>query len=132
MTFGLAVAAYGSLALDAGLGARRGVSIVTALLALAHVFLVWSRRFDWSLTAATARGWAGFLVFHCALALVVAAAAAPRPWAMRLVLAAFPVVTIGAVSAVFRYDFVAAWRWPVVVIAVLGTAGAIRRLKRSA
>jgi len=128
VTFGLAVAAYGSLALDAAMGVKRVLSIPTAVVAVTHVVLVWHGRFHWSLATATTRGWAGFIVFHSALALIVAAAAAPGRWAERCVYTAFPVVTVGAVSAVFRYDWVAAWRWPVVAIAALGATALVRRL----
>ncbi len=129
LTFGLATAAYASLALDTALAAKRPVSIATAALALTHVFLVWHVRFGWSIATATTRGWGGFVVFHAALALIVAAAAAPAPWAKRFVFAAFPVVTVGTVSAVFRYEFVAIWRWPVIAIAIAGAAGLVHRLK---
>lgn len=131
LTFGLATAAYASLALDVCLGGRRGVSIATAVLALTHVFLVWHLRFEWSIAMATTRGWGGFVVFHAALGLIVAAAAAPAGWARRLVFTAFPIVSIGTVSAVFRYEFVAVWRWPVIAIAAAGLAGLVFRARRS-
>jgi hypothetical protein len=92
------------------------VAVVTALVVVCHVFGIWAHRFDWSLAEATKNGWRGFFLFHSALAMIVMA---PfwRKKSSFLTHAAFVVVTGGALGAVFKYDFVAYLRLPVLGIA---------------
>ena len=123
ITFGLAFAAYVLVCARVvlyGCGRPgRPVSVAAAALALAHVGMVWGWRFQWSLDRAVEKGLAGFTVFHLALAGIVAAAIAPAPWAGRCSTAVFPVVTAGALGAVFRYDEVSLYRIPLVFAAGL-------------
>jgi hypothetical protein len=91
---------------------RRWLHILTAAVVLVHVCLVWDWRFHWSLTYAWEKSVAGFLVFHIALALILTAAVVPMPWARWCVLAAFPIVTAGAVAATFRYEEVMVYQVP--------------------
>lgn len=107
LTFGLALAGYALLAGDAAarvLGRRwRALTVATAVVVAAHVACVWGLRFDWSLDRMLAKGWAGFLLFHSALAAVLAAVVLGEPWRTRLVMLAFAVVSAGALAAPFRY-----------------------------
>jgi hypothetical protein len=110
----------------------RTSAVATAAIAAAHVWLVWSDRFGWSVRFAWEKSAAGFLIFHAALALLVAAAVAPEQWTRRLLLAAFPVVTLGAVGAVLRNEVVAMYRAPVVATAALAVVLSFVAWKRRA
>ena len=128
VTFGLAFVAYLGLCADAVLRLRgrgkRAHTAGVAVLALVHVALVWGWRHGWDPALALAGGVAPFALFHVALAVMVVAALVPRPWAGRALAVAFPIVTAGAVGAVFRRPDVAGWRWPV-VLAAAGTLVAL-------
>lgn len=121
LTFALAYTAYGLLCARTllgivrpeGLGAKR-LTMALAAAALAHVALVWHYRLHWSLAEAWSRNPAAFVIFHTALLLIVAGASAAPPWSTRLIWLAFPIVTAGALGAVFRREIVAHYRWPVV------------------
>ena len=89
LTFGLALAGYALLAGDAAARSRgrrwRALTLATAVVVAAHVACVWGLRFDWSLDRMLAKGWAGFVLFHSALAAVLAAAGLyVEVWAMRV------------------------------------------------
>src|SRR5262249_1844485 len=99
---------------------RRELLLVMAAVILVHVGLVWSLRFDWSLTFAWNKGPAGFVIFHAALVLLCGAAVVPDPWSRRAVVAAFPIVSTGGLGATFAYDFVAGYRLPLLA-ALVGT-----------
>src|SRR5262245_1567550 len=120
VTFGLAFAAY--VLLGAGVVLQlwrrppRVLTLAAAGLALVHVLLVWGWRFDWSTEMALAKGWTGFTIFHTALGVLLAAAVAPQPWSGRCTLAAFPIVSAGAIGAAFRYDFVGDYRMPLLAV----------------
>jgi hypothetical protein len=120
LTFGLAFAAYTLLAADVALrfwGVKwRALTVVLATLLTAHVGLVWGHRFGWSVEAALAKGLAGFLIFHAAFAAILAAAVAREPWATRLLYAAFPVASVGAIGAAFKYEYVSGLRWPLLAV----------------
>jgi hypothetical protein len=135
VTFFLAMAGYVCLT-AAAVGAVRQppkfLIRVTAAIVLSHVLLVWSVHYDWSLTAATRNGYAGFVMFHAALAAIVGAMAAPEPLARRLIVAAFAIVSVGALGAVFRYDVVRIYRVPVIVCAAAGGIGVVRAARRAA
>ena len=86
ITFALAFAAFGVLA-AAAIGAAHGrlpraLSIAVAVLAVAHVALVWTFRYEGSLAVATRNGYFGFAIFHVAL-LALCLAVAVRPSAAR-------------------------------------------------
>ena len=48
-----------------------------AVLVSAHVLLVWAYRYEWQWTQATRNGYAGFVIFHVALLLILASTLAP-------------------------------------------------------
>jgi hypothetical protein len=134
LTFPLAIAGYAGLTAAVVLGSRGPAPPwllrLTAAVVAAHVGLVWSVRYEWQFAVATRNGYAGFAIFHAALALIVASAFLPASHARRLVTAAFAVVTLGAWGAVFRYAEVAAYRFPVLALSAMGAGaliGAIRR-----
>jgi hypothetical protein len=137
LTFGLALLAYGLLAADAALRWRgRGTTALTLLAAataLAHVGCVWAFRFGWDARAAWGKSAAGFVIFHGALVLLLLAAAWPAR-RRTLVLAAFAVVTAGALPAPFRYPELASLRVPVVAIGALaaGSMAVAARQRRAA
>lgn len=123
LVFGLAEIAFALLAAAVVLGRAgheaRGLRIAAAFVALAHTFGVWAHRFGFDFGRATDGRWAGFLVFHGALVLIVTAALTRPPWPQRLLPVAFLAVGVGAVGAVFHYEVVAPLRLPTLVIAVL-------------
>lgn len=126
LTFALAMVGYAGLTATAIVSGWRRVLVpfwrVTAAVIILHVFLVWHARYEWQLAVATRNGYAGFVIFHAALAAVVASTLAPEPRRSHLVRAAFLVVTAGATGAVFRYEVVAVYRIPVLACATAGLA----------
>src|SRR5262245_12941177 len=89
-----------------------------AVILTAHVALVWGHRFDGSIEAALAKGIAGFVIFHAAFVAILAAAVAREPWTTRLLVAAFPVASVGAIGAAFKYDYVSGLRIPLFAVLV--------------
>lgn len=134
LTFFLAVSGYAGLTfacVGSGVGARqvpRRVVHATALIVVVHVLMVWALRYQWRFELAMRNGFTPFLVFHIALGLIVAAAFVDNLLSRRLLWTAFPVVTVGALGAVFTYDFVSQYRVPVVVLAATGIGGIGREL----
>ncbi|HSJ62583.1 MAG TPA: hypothetical protein VK922_01635 [Gemmatimonadaceae bacterium] len=124
LTFLLAVIGYAGLTLTAVLAATsrfparlwRGVALVIVL----HVLMVWAVRYDWRLGEATRNGVVGFLLFHGALALILASLFLREERARRLVWTAYAIVTLGALGAVFTYEVVAPYRIPVILLAIGG------------
>jgi hypothetical protein len=100
----------------------RALTVATAAVVAVHVGGVWTVRYAGSVERALANGAGPFLVFHAALALVLAAAMAPARWSGRCAAAAFPIVTAGALGAAFRRPEVAGYRWPLVAVAMLAFA----------
>jgi hypothetical protein len=100
----------------------RWLAALLAGIVLAHVLGVWGVRFGGSIEEALRKGWAGFLVFHTALALILAAPFVPPRWTARLHDAAFPIVSAGAVGAVLNYDFVAEYKLSVFGILLTTTS----------
>ena len=125
ITFALAYLGYVLLCVDVVLHAsRRPLRLLTlamVLVVVVHVGMVWGLRFGWSLEMALIKGWTGFIAFHVALVILIAASIVAEPWSGRLLLIAFPIVTLGAVVASFKYDFVAIYRWPLVIAALATT-----------
>jgi hypothetical protein len=129
ITFLLAVIGYAGLATTAVLAALgrfprrlwRGVVLVIVV----HVILVWVR-YEGRFAEATRNGYLGFLVFHGALALIIASMFVVERRARVHVWAAFAIVSVGAVGAVSRYEVVAAYRAPVLLTAVAGAVGLAR------
>lgn len=92
----------------------------TAGIIVLHVLLVWHVRYEWQLAEATRHGYAGFLLFHGALAAILAATFSPFRAARALVTAAFFVVSLGAIAATSKYEVVSGYRVPVLVLAAFG------------
>lgn len=138
ITFLLAFTGYIGLAMNATLVATdrhsRYYMIPVALIVAVHVLMVWWFRYDWQFAQATRNGYAGFLLFHTALLSIIASPAAGRIWSARMVLFSFLVVTMGATGAVFRYEVVAMYRYPVILVGITGLSIVARYLylKRSA
>jgi hypothetical protein len=129
LTFALAFAAYVLLACRTVLWAAgrawRPLTVALAASALAHVALVWVWRFEGSLSTALAKGLAGFVIFHTALALILIGAVLHEPWSGRCLALAFPIVTAGAVGAAFKYDVVAGYRIPLLVVLAATVLGGL-------
>ena len=126
LTFLLAVIGYAGLTLTAILAARGRVPAafwrITAAIIVAHVVLVWTVRYEWSWPEAVRHGYAGLLIFHGALALVIGSVVWPDR-ATPLIHATFAIVTLGAVGAVFMDADVAMYRQIVIALAVAGAVG---------
>ena len=122
LTFGLSLAAFALLALDASLRWRRRRSALltrlVAVVAAAHIGCVWAFRFGWSAAAMWEKSPFAFVLFHGAAATLGLATVVREPRCSRCVLAAFAIVCAGAVPAPFRYDEIAWLRAPVVGIFV--------------
>lgn len=119
LTFGLALLAYAALGLEVlrAPGRGRWLPAVVAALATAHVLCVWALRFEWSFERAFVGRIPGFVLFHAALGLILAAPFA-RARSGLLARVAFGIVSVGAVAATFRYEVVHALRVPTLAIAV--------------
>ena len=128
--FLLAVIGYAGLTVSAILAARGRVWPflwrATAAVIVAHVALVWSIRYEWSWAQATRNGYAGAVIFHGALAVIVTSLFVRGALAARLIAASFVIVTLGALGAVFRYEDVARYRLIVISLAVVGVVGLIQ------
>jgi hypothetical protein len=129
-TFLLAVIGYAGLTATAVIAAHGRLPVrfwrAMALVILLHVWLVWTVRYEWRLAEAIRNGYVGFLAFHGALAMIMASVMVAERNARVLVWAAFAVVSLGAIGAVFRYDVVTVYRTPVILIALVGTVALIR------
>ena len=133
VTFLLAPIAYGGLAVAAVRAMQRRPSRTlqraVAAVAVAHVALVWSVRYGLQLSAATRKGYAGFLMFHAVLLAIVASGFVGERIARPLLVAAFVVVSLGALGAVFVEPVVAIYRIPVILIALGGVVGLARAFR---
>ena len=135
----LAPIGYAGLAVTANLAVRTRTPVwfwrAVVLVIITHVLLVWAVRFEWQWSRATRNGYGGVVLFHGALAAILASVVAAEPFRRRLVLAAFAVVTAGALGAVFRSDDAAPFREIVMIAAGGGTLGLVhafvRRARRS-
>lgn len=126
LTFGLAVVGYALLAADFALEHRgrplRGVGWSALGVVSAHVVCVWALRFHWSLQRMLDKSLAGFLLFHGALLLIVAARLAEGTRRRAITSAAFVLVTAGAVPAPLRYPELSLLTLPVFAIASIAIA----------
>jgi hypothetical protein len=129
VTFLLAVAGYAGLTASALLAVRGRLPHwlwrATVAVIVAHVALVWAVRYDWSWAVATRNGYAGAVIFHGALVLVVTSLFVGRRIAARLIALSFGIVTLGALGAVFRYEVVAVYRPVVIGLAAAGAIGLV-------
>ena len=132
LTFALAPLGYAGLAFCAVMAVHRSTPLTTwrvvAVIIVAHVALVWHVRYGWQFSEATRNGYGGFLLFHTALAAIVISTMVDEALRRKLLVAAFLVVTLGASAAVYRYDVVATYRYPVHAISILGLLGLGRRM----
>ncbi len=123
-TFLLAFLGYFGLLVNLVLVTRgtcsRTAVALAALIAVAHVYLVWACRYDWQFAMAVRNGYAGFFIFHSALLFIVAAAFVPSVICKPLIILSFLIVSAGASGAVFRYEVVSIYRIPVLIIGGLG------------
>ncbi len=130
-----AILGYAGLSLTVLRSARGEVPVVllrlTALIIAVHVALVWTFRYHGDLAAATRGGYAPFLVFHAALAMIAAAAVVGGRARLALVRLAFAIATLGALGAVFRRPEVAVYRAPVIACAALGMVGLVAAFRKS-
>ncbi len=135
ITFLLAMLGYAGLTATVLWSARGRLPVgfwrAVALIIVVHVAMVWTVRYGGSFAQATRNGYAGFLMFHAALTMIVASVFVEDGRALWLIRIAFAVVTMGALGAVFIYDVVALYRIPVIVCAVAGTAGMARMMWRA-
>ena len=99
---------------------------VVALIVLAHVAMVWIYRYDWQFDLAVRNGYAGFVIFHTALALILISTFAKERLSQKFVHISFVIVTIGAIGASFRYDVVSMYRFIVIPCGVVGGIGLIK------
>ena len=110
----------------AGGRTARALAACLAPLVLAHVFLVWHWRFEWSFARAVAKSWAGFAIFHTALLALVAAPFLPSRAAARTLIAAFAVVSLAAVPAPWRYPEIRVLAVPMALACIGTVALAVR------
>ena len=124
ITFLLAPIGYAGLTAVTVLAARGRIPLLllraTTATVVLHVLLVWHVRYEWAFSEATRNGYAGFALFHGALAAILGSTVAPFRVARILLIAAFVVVTIGAVAATASYDVVRVYQGPVILIALTG------------
>ncbi len=124
ITFALAMLGFGLLTFNAVFSAHgrgsRALSLLTAVVIVVHVLLVWAFRYQWSFAQATRNGYAGFGIFHLALASIVVSSVVAQHLARWLTLASYLIVCLGASGAVFRYEVVAVYRIPVLACVVGG------------
>ncbi len=123
-TFLLAFLGYIGLSANLVLTARgtysRPAIALVALVAVAHVYLVWAFRYDWQYAMAVRNGYAGFFIFHAALLSIISAPFVPPSICKPLIVLSFLIVSAGASGAVFRYEVVSIYRIPVLLNAGLG------------
>jgi hypothetical protein len=131
ITFLLAPIGYAGLTAVTVMAAQGQLSTallrVTVAVIVVHVFMVWHVHYGWQLSEATRNGYVGFVLFHGALASIVASTMAPPHIARILLTAAFLVVTLGALAATAEYEVVRAYRIPVMVLAAVGLIGLVYR-----
>lgn len=124
VTFLLAIIGYVGLTTVVVLGLRGTVPVplwrLVATVIVVHVFMVWTFRYGWSFDLAVRNGYAGFVVFHLALLLILLSTVVREPLSRRLGRVAFLMVSAGALGAAFRYDVVAMYRIPVIACAAAG------------
>jgi hypothetical protein len=127
ITFLLAIIGYTGLTITLLLSLKRKVPFllwrIVAVIIFAHVIMVWTYRYGWQFSLAIRNGYAGFIIFHSALMMILFSAFAKESLTKVLIRISFIVVTIGAVGAVFRYYVVEIYKLPVILCAIGGSAG---------
>jgi hypothetical protein len=99
---------------------------IVALIILAHVLMVWIYRYDWQLDLAVRNGYAGFVIFHTAFALILLSTFVNKYLSQKLLHISFVVVTTGATGASLRYDEVSMYRFIVIPCGLIGGIGLIK------
>ncbi len=99
---------------------HRGIMALTAAIIAVHVVMVWAFRYEWHFSQATRNGYAGFLLFHSALSMIILSTIVSAAPARPLIMTAFVVVIMGAIGAVFIYEEVLIYRYPVILISLTG------------
>lgn len=99
---------------------------VVALIVFAHVLMVWIYRYDWQFDLAVRNGYAGFAIFHAALASILIAAFANPHIGRKLMHLSFVIATIGATGASFRYAEVSMYRFVVIPCGLIGAVGIVK------
>jgi hypothetical protein len=127
VTFFLAIVGYAGLTVVVLLALRGKIPRLLwrsiAAVITAHVIMVWTFRYHWQFDLAVRNGYAGFIMFHGALAMILLSTVARERVSRVLIQTSFVVVSLGAVGASFLYDVVAYYRVPVVACALAGAGG---------
>ena len=130
VTFLFAITGYVGLTAVVVLTLREQHPIVLlraiALIILTHVLMVWIYRYDWQLDLAVRNGYAGFVIFHTALVLILLSTFVNKYLSQKLLHIAFVVVTTGATGASLRYDEVSMYRFIVILCGLVGGIGLIK------
>lgn len=124
VTFLLAMIGYAGLCHNTILAVkarfnRKYMAVVAGVIVI-HVFMVWAFRYEWAFSQATRNGFIGFALFHGALLLILGSVFIRAATADALVVAAFIIVTMGAIGATFKYEVVAMYQIPVMLTALAG------------
>ena len=130
ITFLLAIIGYVGLAANTVLISQgkfhQGLITVAAMVIVIHVLMVWHFRYEWQFSEATRNGYVGFLLFHFSLLAIGGATIFPENQAKWLIILSFLIVSVGAIGATFRYEVVTIYRYPVLLIAVVGVGFLLR------
>ena len=97
-----------------------------ALIILAHVLMVWIYRYDWQLDLAVRNGYAGFVIFHTALILILLSTFTNKNLSQKLIHLSFVVATMGATGASLRHEEVSMYRFIVIPCGLIGGIGLIK------
>ena len=129
LTFLLAMIGYAGLSAVVlmSLSGKLPVGLWRAVAAVivTHVLMVWHFRYQWEFTLAVRNGYAGFAIFHSAMLMIAISVFCREALARRMVWISFLIVTAGASGAVFRYEAVAHYRYPVLAAGLAGIGGMI-------
>ena len=125
LTFALAIIGYIGLTASVIDGFRRGkVSFwlwrPAGLIIVTHVIMVWAFRYQWEFGHSVRNGYFGFILFHTALLIILMSMLMSSTRARFPLLAAYLIVTAGALGASFRYEIVAMYRIQVILGAATG------------
>jgi len=124
VTFLLAFLGYAGMTAVVWVMSTRGLPVllwrIVSAVILCHSVMIWAFRYHWQLDLAVRKGYAGFLMFHGAVVLVIAANFAPERIARRLIEISFLVITAGSIGATFLYEAAGAYRYPVLACAAAG------------
>ncbi len=130
ITFLLAITGYVGLTIVVVLTLREQHPIALwraiALIILTHVLMVWIYRYDWQFDLAVRNGYAGFVIYHTALILILLSTFTNKNLSQKFIHISFIVVTIGAIGASLRYDEVSMYRFIVIPCGLIGGIGLIK------